>query len=108
MALQLHSSDFLHDNGVTYCIRRECMDKDFMIYEKRDSVWIDSGLDKAVKDVNSPKVRCHGLSIKRIVDTDRCVSLTITSLHTAIITAVGLLPTLSHKCGSSQIASVPV
>ena len=96
MALQLHSSEFLHDDGVMYCIRREGMDQDFTIYEKRDGVWIDSGLDKAVKDVNSAKVRCNGLLIKRIVDTDRCVSLTITSRHTAIITAVGLLPTLSH------------
>ena len=36
MALQLHSADFLHDDGVTYCIRRERLDQDFTIYEKRD------------------------------------------------------------------------
>ncbi len=98
MALQLHSSDFLNDDGVAYCIRirREGMDQDFTIYEKRDGFWIDSGLDKSVKDVNSAKVKCSGLLIKRIVDANRYVSLTITSRHTDIITEVGVLPPLSH------------
>ena len=42
MALQLHSAEFLHDGGVTYCIRRERLDHDFMIYEKRDGACIGS------------------------------------------------------------------
>ena len=45
MGLQLHSADFLHEDGKTYCIRRESLDQDFTIYEKRDGggwtvVWI--------------------------------------------------------------------
>ena len=71
MALQLHSADFLHDDGVMYCIRRDCLDQDFTIYEKRDGAWIDSGLDQAVKDVNFSEVKRLGLLIKRIMDADR-------------------------------------
>jgi hypothetical protein len=73
MALQLHSADFLHDDGVTYCIRRDGLDQDFTIYEKRDGAWIDSGLDQAVKDVNFGEVKRLGLLIKRIMDADRWV-----------------------------------
>ena len=74
MALQLHSADFLHDDGVTYCIRRDGLHQDFTIYEKRDGAWIDSGLDQAVKDVNFSEVKRLGLLIKRIMDADRWVA----------------------------------
>ena len=74
MALQLHSADFLHDDGVMSCIRRDCLDQDFTIYEKRDGAWIDSGLDQAVKDVNFSEVKRLGLLIKRIMDADRWVA----------------------------------
>ena len=74
MALQLHSADFLHDDGGTYCIRRERLDQDFTIYEKRDGAWIDSGLDQAVKNVNFDEVKRLGLLIKRIMDADRWVA----------------------------------
>ena len=29
MGLQLQSADYLHDDGLTYCIRRESLDQDF-------------------------------------------------------------------------------
>ena len=74
MALLLHSADFLHDDGVTYCIRRDGMDKDFTIYEKRAGVLIDSGLDQAAKDVNFAEVKRLGLLIKRIMDADHWVT----------------------------------
>ena len=74
MALQLHSAEFLHDEGVTYCIRREGLEQDFTIYEKRDGAWIDSGLDQPVKDVNFSEVKRLGLLIKRIMDADRWVA----------------------------------
>ena len=74
IALLLHSADFLHDDGVTYCIRSDGMDQDFTIYEKRDGVWIDSGLDQAVKDVNFAEVKRLGLLIKRIMNADRWVT----------------------------------
>ena len=34
MGLQLQSAEFLHDDGITYCIRRETLEQDFTIYEK--------------------------------------------------------------------------
>ena len=74
MALQLHSADFLHDDGVTYCIRRDGLDQDFTIYEKRDGAWIDSGLDQAVKDVNFSEVKVLGLLLKRIMAAERWVA----------------------------------
>ena len=74
MVLQLHSAEFLHDDGVTYCIRREGLEQDFTIYEKLDGAWIDSGLDQAVKDVNFSEVKRLGLLIKRIMDADRWVA----------------------------------
>ena len=74
MALQLPSADTLPDDGVTYCIRRDDLDQDFTIYEKRDGAWIDSGLDQAVKDVNFSEVKRLGLLIKRIMDADRWVA----------------------------------
>ena len=74
MALKLHSADFLHDDGVTYCIRRDGLDEHFTIYEKRDGAWIGSGLDQEVKDVNFSEVKRLGLLIKRIMDADRWVA----------------------------------
>ena len=29
MGLQLQSAEFLHDDGITYCIRRETLEQDF-------------------------------------------------------------------------------
>ena len=74
MALQLHSADFLHDDGVTYCIRRDGLDQDFTMYEKRGGAWIDRGLAQAVKYVSFSEVRRLGLLIKRIMDADRWVA----------------------------------
>ncbi len=55
---------------MTYYIRRDGKDQDFTIYEKRDDVWIDSGLDQAVKDLNFAEVKRLGLLIKQIMDAD--------------------------------------
>ena len=74
MALQLHSAEFLHDDGLTYCIRRESLDQDFTIYEKRDGDWVDCGLDQAVKDLNFAEFKRLGLLIKMIMDADRWVA----------------------------------
>ena len=74
MGLQLQSAEFLHDDGITYCIQRESLDQDFTIYEKRNGEWIDSGLDQAVKDVNFAEFKRLGLLIKTIMDVDRWVS----------------------------------
>ena len=74
MGLQLHSADFLHDDGITYCIRRESLDQDFTIYEWRDGAWVDSGLDQAVKDMNFAEFKRLGLLIKRIMDADHWVA----------------------------------
>ena len=74
MALQLHSADYLPDDGITYCIQRESLDQDFTIYEKRNGEWIDSGLDQAVKDVNFAEFKRLGLLIKTIMDADRWVA----------------------------------
>ena len=71
MALQLHSAEFLHDDGLTYCIRRESLDQDFTIYEKQDEEWVDCGLDQAVKDLNFTEFKRLGLLIKTIMDADR-------------------------------------
>ena len=70
MGLQLHSANFLHDDGVTYCIKRESLDQDFTIYEKRGEEWVDSGLDQAVQDLNFGEFKRLGLLIKRIMDQD--------------------------------------
>ena len=74
MALQLHSAEFLHDDGLTYCIRRESLDQDFTIYEKQDGDWVDCGLDQAVKDLNFSEFKRLGLLIKTIMDVDRWVA----------------------------------
>ena len=70
MGLRLHSADFLNDDGVTYCIKRESLDQDFTIYEKRGEEWVDSGLDQAVQDLNFGEFKRLGLLIKRIMDQD--------------------------------------
>ena len=74
MALQLHSAEFLHDDGLTYCIRRESLDQDFTIYEKRDGDWVDCGLDQAVKYLNFAEFKRLGLLIKTIMDADSWVA----------------------------------
>ena len=74
MGLQLHSAEFLHDDGVTYCIKRESLDQDFTIYEKRGEEWIDSGLDQAVQDLNFGEFKRLGLLIKRIMDQDNWIA----------------------------------
>ena len=70
MALQLHSADFLHEDGKTYCNRRQTLDQDFTIYEKHEGEWVDSGLDQAVKDLNFAEFKRLGLLIKTIMDND--------------------------------------
>ena len=74
MALQLHSAEFLHDDGVTYCIQRDGLDQDFTIYEERDGAWIDIGLDQAVKNLKFAEIKRLGLLIKRIMDVDLWVA----------------------------------
>ena len=74
MGLQLHSADFLHDDGTTYCIKRDSLDQDFTIYERRDGSWVDSGLDQAVQDMNFAEFKRLGLLIKTIMDADQWVA----------------------------------
>ena len=74
MALQLHSADFLHKDGVTYCIKRDSLDQDFTIYERRNDQWIDSGLDQAVKNLNFAEFKRLGLLIKTIMDIDQWIT----------------------------------
>ena len=74
MGLQLHSADFLHDDGITNCIKRDALDQDFTIYELRDGDWVDSGLDQAVQDMNFAEFKRLGLLIKRIMDADQWVA----------------------------------
>ena len=52
MGLQLISDDFLHEDGITYRIHSDTLEQDFTIDEKRNGVWLDCGLDQAVKDLN--------------------------------------------------------
>mgnify|MGYP006237928341 FL=1 len=74
MGLQLISADFLHEDGITYRIRRETLEQDFTIDEKRDGVWLDCGLDQAVKDLNFAEFNRLGLLIKRIMDADQWIA----------------------------------
>ena len=74
MGPQLHSADFLHDDGITYCIKRDSLDQDFTIYERRDGSWVDSGLDQAVQDMNFAEFKRLGLLIKTIMDADQWVA----------------------------------
>ena len=38
MGLQLVSAGYLHEDGITYRIRRDSLEQDFKIEEKRDGV----------------------------------------------------------------------
>ena len=71
MGLQLQSAEFLHEDGITYCIRRKTLKEDFTIYEKHDGEWVDCGLDQAVKEVNFSEFKRLGLLIKKIMDADQ-------------------------------------
>ena len=74
MALQLHSADFVHDDGITYCIRRNSLEEDFTIFEKRGDAWVDCGLDQAVQELNFSEFKRLGLLIKRIMDAGQWVA----------------------------------
>ena len=74
MGLQLQSADFQHDDGLTYCIRRESLDQDFTIFVKQDGDWIDCGLDQAVQDLDFAEFKHLGLLIKTIMDADRWIA----------------------------------
>jgi len=74
MALQLQSADFQHDDGLTYCIRRESLEQDFTIFVKQDGDWIDCGLDQAVQDLDFAEFKRLGLLIKTIMDADRWIA----------------------------------
>ncbi|BEV35994.1 hypothetical protein [Synechococcus sp. M16CYN] len=70
MGLQLMSADFLHENGITYLIRRDSLEQDFAIDEKQAEDWVECGLDQTVQDVNFTEFKRLGLLIKRSVDAD--------------------------------------
>ena len=74
MGLQLQSADFQHDDGLTYCIRRESLNQDFTIFVKQDGDWIDCGLDQAVQDLDFAEFKRLGLLIKTIMDADRWIA----------------------------------
>ena len=74
MGLQLISADFLHEDGITYRIRRDTLEQDFTIDEKRNGDWLDCGLDQAVKDLNFAEYKRLGLLIKRIMDVDQWIA----------------------------------
>ncbi|MDB4651226.1 hypothetical protein OAE26_01440 [Synechococcus sp. AH-551-E05] len=74
MGLQLVSDDFFHEDGITYRIRRDTLEQDFTIDEKRNGEWVDCGLDQAVKDVNFAEFKRLGLLIKTIMDADQWIA----------------------------------
>ena len=74
MGLQLQSADYLHNDGITYRIRRDSLDQDFNIEEQRDGAWVDSALDQAVQDLNFAEFKRLGLLIKTIMDVDQWVA----------------------------------
>ena len=74
MGLQLLSADFLHEDGITYRIRRDNLEQDFTIDEKQGDAWVDCGLDQAVKDINFTEFKRLGLLIKRIMDADQWIA----------------------------------
>ena len=74
MGLQLISADFLHEDGITYRIRRDTLEQDFTIDEKRNGDWLDCGLDQAVKDLNFAEFKRLGLLIKTIMDIDQWIT----------------------------------
>ena len=71
MGLQLQSAEYLNEDGITYCIRRETLKQDFTIYEKCDDQSVDCGIDQAVKDLNFAKFKRLGLLSKKIMDADQ-------------------------------------
>ena len=71
MGLQLVSADYLHEDRITYRIRRDSLEQDFTIEEERDGAWVDCGLDQAVKDVNFAEFKRLGLLIKTVIDADQ-------------------------------------
>ena len=74
MGLQLVSDDFFHEDGITYRIRRDTLEQNFTIDEKRNGEWVDCGLDQAVKDVNFAEFKRLGLLIKTIMDADQWIA----------------------------------
>ena len=74
MGVQLVSADYYHDDGITYRIRRDNLEQDFIIDEKQGDAWVDCGLDQAVKDVNFAEFKRLGLLIKRIMDADQWIA----------------------------------
>ena len=74
MGLQLISADYLHEDGITYRIRRDSLEQDFTIDEMCNGAWQDCGLDQAVKDVNFDEFKRLGLLIKRIMDADQWIA----------------------------------
>ena len=74
MGLQLISADFLHEDGITYRIRRDTLEQDFIIEEKQGNDWVDCGLDQAVKDVNFAEFKRLGLLIKKVMDADQWIA----------------------------------
>ena len=71
MGLQLVSADYLHDDGITYRIRRDTLEQDFTIEEQRDGAWVDCGLDQAVKEMKFAEFKHLGLLIKKMMDADQ-------------------------------------
>ena len=71
MGLQLQSAEFLHEDGITFCIRRETLEQGFTIYEKRHDQWLDCGIDQAVKDLTFAEFKRLGLLSKKIMDADQ-------------------------------------
>ena len=74
MGLQLISADFLHEDGITYRIRSDTLEQDFIIEEKQGNDWVDCGLDQAVKDVNFAEFKRLGLLIKKVMDADQWIA----------------------------------
>ena len=71
MGLQLVSADYLHEDGITYRIRRDTLEQDFTIEEKRGGAWVDCGLDQAVQDVDFDELKRLGLLVKKVMDADQ-------------------------------------
>ncbi len=63
--------NYLHEDGITYRIRRDTLEQDFTIEKKRDGAWVDCGLDQAVKDVNFAEFKRLGLLIKNVMNADQ-------------------------------------
>ena len=65
------SAEYLHEDGITYRIRRDSLEQDFKIEERRDCAGVDRGLDKVVKDMNFAEFKRLGLLIKKVMDADQ-------------------------------------